>query len=60
LLDRGEKLSARIVALNDNRDARRWEWDWERVRFEVLLEKNRLPSRETYGKRETHAVNFHG
>lgn len=38
LLDRGEKLSARIIALNERRDARRWEWDWERMRFEVLLE----------------------
>jgi hypothetical protein len=38
LLDRGEKLSARIVALNDRRSDRQWEWDWERVRFEVRLE----------------------
>lgn len=37
LLDRGEKLSVRIVELNDgNSDS--WEWEWERVRFEVLLE----------------------
>ena len=42
LLDRGEKLSARIVELNDeNSDS--WEWEWERVRFEVLLEAEREP-----------------
>jgi hypothetical protein len=38
LLDRGERLSARIVALEDKRDAQRWEWDWERIRFEIFLE----------------------
>ena len=32
LLDRGEKLSARIVELKQSRDP------WERIRFEVLLE----------------------
>lgn len=36
LLDRGEKLSARIVELKNRNDS--WEWEWERVRFEVLLE----------------------
>jgi hypothetical protein len=38
LLDRGAKLSARIVELKDERDS--WEWEWERVRFEVLLEES--------------------
>lgn len=54
LLDRGEKLSARIVELKDKSDS--WEWEWERVRFEVLLEKSshqpgNVPLRETHGKR---------
>lgn len=38
LLDRGEKLSARIVELNDE-NSNSWEWEWERVRFEIVLEK---------------------
>lgn len=36
LLDRGEKLSARIIELKNKNDS--WEWEWERVRFEILLE----------------------
>lgn len=36
LLDRGEKLSARIAELKDKGNS--WEWDWERVRVEILLE----------------------
>jgi len=35
LLDRGKKLAAQIVELNDNGEP--WEWAWERVKFEVLL-----------------------
>ena len=38
LLDRGEKLIARIVELNDE-NSNSWEWEWARVRFEILLER---------------------
>jgi HIRAN domain. len=31
MLDRGERLSARIVALRESRDP------WQRIRFEVML-----------------------
>lgn len=37
LLDRGEKLFARIVELNDENTGS-WEWEWERVRFEIVME----------------------
>ncbi|SFW22694.1 HIRAN domain-containing protein [Nitrosovibrio sp. Nv17] len=37
LLDRGAKLSARIAALSEKRDAHGWKSNWDRVRLEVLL-----------------------
>jgi hypothetical protein len=37
-LDRGERVAARIVGLNDE-SSRSWEWKWARVWFEITADE---------------------